>query len=83
MVQDSVTYDTDFLRGPCYNTRMLEVGTIIKGNKPFNADKVGILVEVQYDNNKCVKQVLIHWYDNEQPSGYKLWEFYNYFAKVA
>jgi hypothetical protein len=83
VVQDSVIYDTDFLRPPCYNTRMLEVGTIIKGNKPFNADKVGILVEVQYDNDKCVKQILIHWYDNEQPSGYKLWEFYNYFAKVA
>lgn len=62
---------------------MLEVGAIIKGNKPFNADKLGILVEVQYDDKKCVKQVLIHWYDREQPSGYKLWELYNYFTKVA
>ena len=42
---------------------MLEVGTIIKGNQPFNMDKLGILVEVQYDDKKCVKQVLIHWYD--------------------
>lgn len=62
---------------------MLEVGTIIKGNKPFNAHKLGILVEVQYDSSKCVKQVLIHWYDKEKPDGYKMWEVYNYFTRAA
>jgi len=62
---------------------MLEVGTIIKGNKPFNADKVGIIVGIQCDDKKRVKQVLIHWYDNEQPSGYKMWEVFSYFAKVV
>ena len=62
---------------------MLEVGTIIKGNQPFNMDKLGILVEVQYDDKKCVKQVLIHWYDKEKPDGYKLWEVYNYCTRAA
>jgi len=62
---------------------MLEVGAIIKGKESFNAHKLGIVVEVQYDSSKCVKQVLIHWYDREQPSGYKLWELYNYFTRAA
>jgi len=62
---------------------MLEVGTIIKGNHPYNAHKLGILVEIQYDDIKCIKQVLIHWYDKEKPDGYKMWEVYNYFTKVA
>jgi hypothetical protein len=62
---------------------MLEVGTIIKGKESFNADKVGIVVGIQCDDKKCVKQILIHWYDKEKPDGYKMWEVYNYFAKVA
>jgi hypothetical protein len=60
----------------------IKIGTIVKPHNT-NTNKLGIVVDVQYDDRKCVKQVLIHWYDKEKPDGYKMWEFYNYFAKVS